>query len=154
MKFKGTLWLALGFLALVLYYYLVDIPQGEKEREDKERSEKILLFEEGSVEEFSLSENGQTIQLTRRKDDWELTQPVQARGDKDSAASFLNRLKTITYTRVVDDNPEDLGIFGLSVPSIEISLTLKNKEKEYSTYTMNPPVVCTTPLGFPVEPDV
>ena len=129
MKFKGTLWLALGFLTLVLYYYLVDIPQGEKEREDKERSEKILLFEEGSVEEFSLSENGQTIQLTRRKDDWELTQPVQARGDRDSATSFLNRLKTITYTRVVDDNPEDLRIFGLSVPSIEISLTLKNKEK-------------------------
>ena len=61
MKFKGTLWMAAAFLGIVLYYYLVDVPAVKKQTQEKERAEKILLFETEQVEEFRLVKKDQTI---------------------------------------------------------------------------------------------
>ena len=128
MKFKGTIWMAVAFVGIVLYYYLVDVPAEKKQKEEKERAEKILLFETSQVEEFRLIKNDQTLHLKRKGSDaWELLEPVQARGDAESADSFLSLLQSARYSRVVEDSAKDLAVYGLKKPSLKISLQLKEQ---------------------------
>ncbi len=130
MKFKGTLWLTAGLIGLVLYYFFVDLPQEQKEKEDRERSEKVLLFEPADVEEFSISQNGQTITLKRQgNDEWGLLAPVEAKADDEASSSYLNRLQTMRFTRVVEESPADLSTYGLDKPSLTVSLKLKGKKE-------------------------
>ena len=65
MKFKGTVWMVVAFLGIVLYYYLVDIPAEKKQSEEKERAEKILFFETDQVEEFILEKKDETFHKQR-----------------------------------------------------------------------------------------
>lgn len=131
MKFKGTLWMAALFLGLVLYYFLVDIPGEKKQTEEKERAEKILLFETGQVEEFILKKKGETIHLKRKSPkDWELLKPVLAGGDAPAASSFLSLLQSARFSRVVEDSVKDLSVYGLKEPSMEITLKLKEGGKK------------------------
>jgi Domain of unknown function (DUF4340) len=131
MKFKGTVWMAALFLGLVLYYFLVDIPAEKKQNEEKERAEKILLFETDQVEEFILKKKDVTIHLKRQSPkDWELLKPVQAKADSPTASSFLSLLKSARFSRVVEDSAKDLSVYGLKEPSMEITLQLKDKNKK------------------------
>ncbi|KMP12660.1 hypothetical protein UR09_00720 [Candidatus Nitromaritima sp. SCGC AAA799-A02] len=131
MKFKGTLGLTVAFIGLVLYYFLIDVPTEERKKEEQARSEKILLFEPDHVESFSIIRKKDPITLKRAGDDaWEVTAPVVARGDSQTASTFLSFLKGIRFDRVVEDAPKDLAVFGLESPSLEISLLLKNGEKK------------------------
>ncbi len=131
MKFKGTLWMAALFFGLVLYYYLVDIPAEKKQTEEKERAEKILLFETGQVEEFILKKKDETIHLKRKSPkDWELLKPVQARADASAASSLLSLLQSARFSRVVEDSAQDLAVYGLKEPSMEITLQLKGEGKK------------------------
>jgi len=131
MKFKGTVWLVTAFFGIVLYYYLVDLPAEKKQQEEKERSEKILLFEMDQVEEFTIAKMGHTLRL-KRKDPagWELLEPVKAEADQHAASSFLSTLLNARFSRVVDGSPKDLSLYGLKDPSLKIDLKLKNQEKK------------------------
>jgi hypothetical protein len=131
MKFKGTLWMAALFLGIVLYYYLIDVPAEKKQAEEKERAEKILLFETGQVEEFRLVKKDQTLHLKRKSPDtWELLIPVKAKADGKNVDSLLSFLQSARYSRTVEDSAKDLGVYGLQEPSLTIHLHLKNQEEE------------------------
>jgi len=131
MKFKGTVWMAAAFLGIVLYYYLVDIPAEKKQSEEKERAEKIILFETGQVEELILEKKDETFYLKRKgPDDWELLKPVRAKADTHTVSSFLSLLQSARFSRVVEDSAQDLSVYGLQEPSLKITLQLKEGEKK------------------------
>ena len=131
MKFKGTVWMAAAFLGIVLYYYLVDIPAEKEQSEEKERAEKILLFETGQVEEFILGKKNETLHLKRKgPDDWELLKPVRAKADTQTVSSFLSLLQSARFSRVVEDSAGDLAVYGLNDPSMKITLQLKDGGKK------------------------
>ena len=101
MKFKGTVWMAAAFLGIVLYYYLIDIPAEKKQSLEKERAEKILLFETGRVEEFILGKKDATFHLKRKgPDNWELLKPVRAKADTHTASSFLSLLQSARFSSI------------------------------------------------------
>jgi hypothetical protein len=128
MKFKGTLWMAVLLLGIVLYYYLVDIPAEKKEIEEKERAGKILLFEKDQVEAFVLEKKDSVFHLKRnRPNDWELVKPVQAKADSGTVSSFLSFLDSARFSRVVEDSAKDLSVYGLEDPSMKITLQLQGK---------------------------
>jgi hypothetical protein len=131
MKFKGTAWMAAGFLSLVLYYFFVDLPAEQKENTKKERAEKLLPLDAEKVVEFSLSRNDSSITL-RRNDphSWSLTHPLSATGDSAEVETFLSEIGSLKKTRVVENNPKDLSIYGLSSPFIKIHFKFENKSEE------------------------
>ncbi|MDP7057818.1 MAG: DUF4340 domain-containing protein [Nitrospinaceae bacterium] len=127
MKFKGTITLTIAFIGIVLYYFLIDVPTAERKREDKIRSEKVLLFEPGDVDTFSIIKNKISITLKRSSaSEWQMTAPVNAKGDTAAASTYLSFLNNLSFTRVVDDSPKDLSIFGLNTPTLKISFSMKN----------------------------
>ena len=131
MKFQGTALMSAVFLGLVLYYFFVDLPSEQKEKVEKERAEKIFPLETEKVLEFSLAGNGNPITLKRKAPhSWNLTHPLSALGDSAEAEAFLSEIKNLKKTRVVEENPKDLSIYGLSTPLLKIHFRFENKKEE------------------------
>ena len=131
MKFQGTALMSAVFLGLVLYYFFVDLPSEQKEKVEKERAEKIFPLETEKVLEFSLAGNGDPIVLKRKAlHSWDLTRPLSAPGDSAEAEAFLSEIKNLKKTRVVEENPKDLSIYGLSTPLLKIHFRFENKKEE------------------------
>jgi hypothetical protein len=127
MKFKGTVLLVATFIGIVLYYFLIDIPAENFKKEEKNRSEKALPFELEHVKKISIIKKGNTISLKRSgKDEWEMTKPLQAKGDSAEVTTFLSFLNNLNFVRVVEALPKDLSIFGLDVPYLKVILSMKN----------------------------
>jgi len=124
-RFRGTLWLGAVFLAIALYYFLVDVPQEEKQREEKERAETILLFEAEKVDTLTVARKGENYTLKRLgQDDWKLISPLEDKADMQTAENLLYELKTGRFSLVVEEQPEDLAAFGLAEPSLSLSVKL------------------------------
>jgi hypothetical protein len=131
MKFKGTALMAAVFLSLVLYYFFVDLPAQQKEIAQKEQAEKILPLDTEKVVELSLTNNGHSITLKRKSPhSWDLTHPLSAPGDTAEVETLFSEIENLKKTRVVEENPNDLSIYGLSAPSIKLHFKFNDNKKE------------------------
>ena len=129
MRFKGTAVLAAVFIGIVFYYFLIDLPSEKRKKEEKDRSEKVILFDSENVKIISFIKGETTITLKRLgTDEWQMTAPIDAKGDAPAVSSFLSFLKNLNFTRVVEESPKDLIPFGLNTPSLKIILSMDNGE--------------------------
>lgn len=131
MKFKGTVLMAAVFLSLGLYYFFVDLPAEQKEISKKEQAEKLLPLEAANVVEFTLTSNGDSIALKREAPHhWDLIRPLSASGDSTEAEAFLSEIESLKKTRMVEENPEDLAVYGLSAPTLKIHFKFENNSED------------------------
>lgn len=128
-KFKGTWLMAAVFAGIVLYYFYLEIPAEKKQKEEKELSEKVLVFRTEDVDEISIIRKDQTL-VVRRKgtEPWEIVQPFNAKADQAATEMLLDKLRDTRYSRVVEENPADLSLFGLKDPAAKISIKTKNPD--------------------------
>lgn len=131
MRFHGTIKLAIILIGIVLYYFYIDLPAEKKKKEDKERSETILLFNKEDVKEFSLIKKNETFTLKPTdKGEWELVQPLNVKADSQTANQVITQIKGARFTRIVDENPSDLSVYGLQSPSLKFQLKLKDQKEK------------------------
>ena len=129
MRFKGTAALAAVFIGIVFYYFLIDLPSEKRKKEEKDRSEKVILFDPENVKAISFIKGEISIKLKRLGiDEWQMTAPVNANGDAPAVSDFLSFLKNLNFTRVVEESPKDLTSFGLDTPDLKIILSMNNGE--------------------------
>ena len=129
MRFKGTAALAAVFIGIVFYYFLIDLPSEKRKKEEKDRSEKVILFDPENVKAISFIKGEISIKLKRLgTDEWQVTAPIDARGDAPAVSAFLSFLKNLNFTRVVEESPKDLTPFGLDTPDLKIILSMNNGE--------------------------
>lgn len=128
MKFKGTFLLVAVFIGIVLYYFLMEIPAGEKKKEAKELSEKVLVFRTSDVDELSITSKDQSIVVERKGGGpWQITQPLKVKADAFAVEAFIDKLHDAHFSRVVEEEPEDLSAYGLKTPSLKIALKVKDQ---------------------------
>ena len=131
MKFRGTALMAAVFLGLVLYYFFVDLPAEQKEKNEQGQAEKLIPLEAEKVVEFSLTGKGEHIALKREAlHNWKLTLPFSASGDSTEAEAFISEIAGLKKTRTVEEHPKDLSIYGLSSPFLKIHFKFENKKEE------------------------
>ena len=129
MRFKGTAALAAVFIGIVFYYFLIDLPSEKRKKEEKDRSEKVILFDPENVKAISFIKGEISIKLKRLGiDEWQMTAPVNANGDAHAVSDFLSFFKNLNFTRVVEESPKDLTSFGLNTPDLQIILSMDNGE--------------------------
>jgi len=127
MKFKGTAALAVVFIGIVLYYFLIDLPSEKREKEEKNRLEKVILFDSENVKAISFIKEENTVELKRLgADEWQVTAPVNAKGDSPAISDFLSFLNNLTFTRVVEESPKNLSTFGLDTPNLKVILSMND----------------------------
>ena len=129
MRFKETAALAAVFVGIVFYYFQIDLPSEKRKNEEKDRSEKVVLFSPEKVKVISFIKGGISIKLKRLgTDEWQMTAPVNANGDAPAVSGFLSFLKNLNFTRVVEESPKDLTPFGLNTPDLKIILSMDSGE--------------------------
>ena len=127
MKFKGTAALAVVFIGIVLYYFLIDLPSEKREKEEKNRLEKVILFDSENVKAITFIKEENTVELKRLgADEWQVTAPVNTKGDSPAVSDFLSFLNNLTFTRVVEESPKNLSTFGLDTPNLQVILSMND----------------------------
>ena len=127
MRFKGTALLAAALVAIISYYFLIDLPSEKRKNKEKDRAEKVILFDPENVKGISFTKGEVTITLKGLGiDEWQMTAPVNAKGDALAVSEFLSFLSNLNFTRVVEESSKDLSPFGLDTPGLRIILSMNN----------------------------
>lgn len=123
---KGARTLALLVLVLAglsAYLYFVDAEKPVGEVDDKP---KVFAVEADQIEELKVSTvAGGVAELKKTGEDWQLTSPQAAAADQAEVSGITSNLASVTIQRVVDDNPANLGDYGLREPVVEVSFKVK-----------------------------
>lgn len=121
----------LGILVLLLagvsaYLYFVDAEKPVGEAEEKP---KVFAVEADQIEGLKVSTvAGGEAELRKSGDDWQLTAPKPAPADQAEVSGITSGLASLEMQRVVDENPSDLGTYGLAEPVIEVGFKTKEAD--------------------------
>jgi uncharacterized protein DUF4340 len=148
MKTRGLLIAAIVLAALsgTLYWSNHRKPAASTVSSAAETTSKVLDVKPANVTEIKISKKGGE-ELTLAKNNsgqWQITEPKPLSADQDAVSSLLSTLSPLNSDRVVEEKATDLSPYGLAQPSLEISVTEKNKKSE------NLRVGDDTPAGYGV----
>ena len=132
MRFKGTLILLIGVLALGSYIYFYEIKGKEAREKAKEAENRIWQIESKDIRQIELTSSGQQIAAVRKDPaDWVLTLPRQLDADSEELNSLADSASKIERESIVEENATDLEKFGLN--PAQTSLRVKTKDgKEHA----------------------
>jgi hypothetical protein len=82
------------------------------------RDKRVLKFDRDKADSLELAGTGSTLRLTKKGEEWWITQPVTARGDFGAIEALVTRLGSVQMQRVVEAEPKDLKEYGLARPAI------------------------------------
>ncbi len=107
MKFKGTLFLLVVFLALLGYVLFFN--KGEK----KHKSSKLFHIKKSNIVEIKIKKGKNEVVLKKVNKRWDLEKPIETSADYDKLQEMERSLKKMLYERVVDENCKDFKRYGL-----------------------------------------
>jgi len=134
MKSRGLLVAAivLAVLSGTLYWSNHRKPAESSASSAAETSPKVLDLKPADVTGIKISKKS-AEDLTLAKNDagqWQITSPKPLPADQDAVSSLLSTLSPLNSDRVVEEKATDLSQYGLAQPSIQLSITEKNKKSE------------------------
>ncbi len=127
MRWKTTLFLAILFVTLGIFYYVYEIrlaPEREKSAQAKGR---LWTVEQKDVEEVIAKRKADTVHVKREGADWVLLAPVKARADRSTVDDLVTNLVTARVDREIDPKPAALADFGLDAPAVDLTVKVKGK---------------------------
>lgn len=93
------------------------------------RDKTILAFDIGDVEKLELKYPQRSVILEKKSDVdeeiWELVAPVPVKADGSKVDEILRKLRELKAGEFVSDEPEDIAVYGLTGPQIQVVLSLK-----------------------------
>jgi hypothetical protein len=119
----STIVLVVVLAGLGGYIYFVDSDRTTSGLSDKD---KVFAVEADAIEEVTLVSQGQTSTVRRIDGVWRLTSPVQADADETTISSLTSNIATLEINRVVDENPSDLGEYGLDDPRVQVTFRTRD----------------------------
>ena len=132
-KFKTTWILAGVLLVLAATVYWGEIKGGKKREEQKEKEEKVLLFDKGKVESVTLTSVQGKFQAKRRGEkEWVLESPLKAPADKLVWNMMVDSLYDLKFNRVISEQSNDLVPYGLKDAKVKVEITLAGEKEKKS----------------------
>ncbi len=106
--------------------------QVEKSLDDL-RPRTLVGLKPAQIREVRLhSSNGPALDLTKKGDQWSITQPKIYPADNGAVQQLLETISNARIAEFVDDNPSDLSKYGLANPSFELTLSAGKANSEES----------------------
>jgi len=94
------------------------------------KEKQVIKFTESDAQKLIVAREGKTVVLTKKDDDWQLTQPVTAPADSGNVDSLLWEVDSLTAKRFVAESPKDLAEFGLQEPKVKVTIEVKEEVDE------------------------
>jgi len=126
MRWQTTAVLASLLLVLGGFYYFYEVRWAPAREEAAARKGRLFAGDTKDVTEIVIKRPEDTVKLKRAGDEWEMLEPLRARGSRAAVDETLANLMTAKIDREIADKPESLTDFGLDKPAADVTLTLKD----------------------------
>ena len=126
MRWQTTAVLAALLLALGGFYYLYEVRWAPAREEAAARKGRLFVADTKDVTEVVIKRPEDTVRLKREGEDWDMLEPLRARGSRPAVDETLANLMTAKIDREIVAKPESLADFGLDKPAADVTLTLKD----------------------------
>jgi hypothetical protein len=134
MRYKGTLILLVLVVLLGLYLYAVELPSQKAKQQEEEKSQRMASFKPDEAVGLFLSyphrPADQEILLEKNSENkWQIVKPIVFPADQSEVYNLLSSMESMKAERVVEEKAQDLKVYGLDQPEIQVSVRLKDQEE-------------------------
>jgi Domain of unknown function (DUF4340) len=134
---RSFIFLSVVLIGLGSYAYLVE---SKREPSDGDKKAKAFTVQADKIDEITVtSESGDQTTLKKSGNDWQIAQPVAAQPDSAEVSGLTSNLSSLEVGRVIDENPGDLGEYGLAQPRIEVAFKTGGEEHRLQIGRKTPP---------------
>jgi hypothetical protein len=124
-------------IGLGAYLYFVE---SKRDPSGVDKKDKVFAVESDKIDEITLkSEKGERTTLRKTGTEWQIVEPLATQSDGGEVSGLTSNLSTIEIQRVIDDNPSDLGEYGLAQPRIEVAFKAGGQEHRLQVGRKTPP---------------
>jgi hypothetical protein len=124
MSWKKTLGLVVVVALLAGYYYWYEVKGGEQRKASEEAAQRLFQLKKEAIETVTLKRPNEVIKLIKDPNEgWMLAEPVHAKADQRTVDEVLDGLVEGKRDKVVAEQANDLGEFGLKEPSLVVEAT-------------------------------
>jgi hypothetical protein len=89
-------------------------------------SSKILTVPTDQFQEIRIKKPGETQDMKLVDGKWRIIEPKPLSADQDTVTSMVTSLSALTADKTIDDNATDLSGYGLTNPTLDITVTKKD----------------------------
>jgi hypothetical protein len=86
------------------------------------RDKAVLKFDQSKADGVEIVHGGMTTTLAKSGSDWTITKPYKARADFAAAEAILTALSSAQMQKIVSNEPNDLGTYGLDKPESTVAV--------------------------------
>jgi hypothetical protein len=126
MRWQTTAALALLLALLGGFYYVYEVRWGPAREEAAARKGRVFSADTKDVTAIAITRAEDSVRLQREGEDWQVLEPVKARGSRSAVDELLANVMTAKIDREIDPSPKSLADFGLDKPAADLTLTLKD----------------------------
>jgi hypothetical protein len=133
-----------SFLALLVaglglggYVYFVE---SKRDASTLEKKDKVFTVDSDKIEEITVkAESGEQTTVRKSGTEWQIVKPLAAQPDSGQISGVASNLSSLEIQRVIDENPQDLGEYGLAQPRIEVTFKAGGQEHRLQVGRKTPP---------------
>src|SRR5689334_6117607 len=133
MKFRGLL-VAVAVLAVLggLTYWSNKKKAAADAKPAPDASPKLLSIPDDQFKQIKLAKTGGDTTVLVRGDGnkWQITEPKPLAADQDTVGSLVSTLSSLASDRLIEEKASDLSQYGLTKPSMEVTITKKDGKTE------------------------
>lgn len=120
----------IAVLAVIAGVYFMDAKQ-IKQKEEQEEKEKVLVtLEQNEVGSVSVMNENGSFKAVKESDGWKMVEPFETMGDKSLWDNLARNFTNSKRQRVIKENADDVSIYGLAEPPIQVTIAGATKEVE------------------------
>jgi hypothetical protein len=91
----------------------------------------VVSIPDASIESIAIQKkDGSPVTIERKNGKWALTAPASFNADQDAANGLVTSLSPVTADSIVEDKPTDLTKYGLSAPSLTVTVHQKKGKSD------------------------
>jgi len=133
MRYWPTLVMAIVLAGLGLYLYAIELPQKESHERQDAVDKKVLIFDQQALSGLTIKTDRHDLVFARTPEKgWVLTSPLNTEADQREVQNLIRALITGTVTRVIEERPTSLTIFGLDYPITTITVMAGAAQETFS----------------------
>jgi uncharacterized ParB-like nuclease family protein len=89
-------------------------------------SSKLLTIPAEQFQEIRIKKPTETQDVKLVDGKWRIVEPKPLAADQDAVTSMVTSLSALTADKTIDENPTDLSAYGLTSPTLDITITKKD----------------------------
>ncbi|MCD6310488.1 MAG: DUF4340 domain-containing protein, partial [Candidatus Eremiobacteraeota bacterium] len=120
---RRTIIILVIFLLIAGFFYGYDILYKKEQEEKKEKAKLFFPVEKDEITEIKLKKNVVNIVFEKQKDNsWLIIEPDRYKANDREINGMLDQLVGLKQREIIDEEPEDLSVFGLEDKFWEVEL--------------------------------